>query len=90
MSSNPVLHFYQASSKYCEEYSSYRADTKSNSNTRRGDESKGKNAILVRNTSSPPVLHFYQIKIKMTQNVLELQKGHEERTQNQIQTQEEK
>ena len=53
------------SSEYCEGYSSYRADTKSNSNTKRGDNSKSKKdtvVILVRNTPSHPVLHFYQVK----------------------------
>ena len=55
------------SSKYCEGYSSYRADKKSNSNKRRGNNSKSKKArvvILVHNTSSRPVLHFYQVSSK--------------------------
>ena len=63
----PVLHFYQVSSIYCESYSSYRAVTKSSSNTGRGDNSKSRKAsvvILVRNTMSRPVLHFYQVKLK--------------------------
>ena len=33
-SSHPVLHFYQIPSKYSEAYSSYRAETKSISNTK--------------------------------------------------------
>ena len=48
MSSHPALHFYQVSSKYCDGYSSYRADTKSNSNTRRGDKSKSINFFLTK------------------------------------------
>ena len=65
----PVLHFYQflVSSKYCEGYSCYRADTKPNSNTSREDNSKNKKAsiaLLVSNTLSRPVLHFYQVKLK--------------------------
>ena len=66
-SSHPVLHFYQVSSKYHERYSSYRVDMKSNSNTRRGDNSKSKKTrvvILVRNMSFHPVLHFYQVSSK--------------------------
>ena len=42
-------------------------DKKSNSNTRRGDNSKSKKAevvILVRDMSSGPVLHYYQISSK--------------------------
>ena len=42
-------------------------DTKSNSNTRRGDNSKSNKArteILVHNMSSHPVLHFYQVSSK--------------------------
>ena len=67
MLSCPVLHFYQVSSKYSEGYSSYRADMKSNSNRRRGDNPKSKTVrivILVCNTSSHPVLHFYLVKSK--------------------------
>ena len=69
-SSCPVLHFYQVSSKYCEGYSSCRADTKSNLNTRREDKSKSKKArvvILVPNTSPCPVLHFYQVSSKYSE-----------------------
>ena len=65
MSSRPVLHLYQASSKYSVGYSCYRAETRnSNSNTRRGDNSKSKKAevvILVCDMSSGPVLHYYQV-----------------------------
>ena len=46
---------------WCEEYSSYRADTKSIANKTKGDNSKSKKtrvAILVRDTSSYPILHF--------------------------------
>ena len=66
-SSRSVLHFYQVSPNNCEGYSSYRADMKSNLNTRRGDKSKSKEVrgiVLVHNTSSHPVLHFYQVKLK--------------------------
>ena len=65
--SRPVLHFYQVSSKYCVGYLSYRVDTESKSNTRRGDNSRSKKArvvILVHNTSSCPVHHFCQVKLK--------------------------
>ena len=75
---HPVLHFYQVS-KYCEGYSSYRADTKSNSNTR-GGNSKSKKAtvvILLCNRSSHPVLHFYQVKFKSSKRVRELQSRQE-------------
>ena len=41
-SSHPVLHFYQVPPKYSEGYSSYRADTKSISNTSRCDKNKGR------------------------------------------------
>ena len=63
-SSRPVLHFYQVPSKYPEGYSCYRAVIKSNSNKRRGNNSKSKKAkvaILVHNMSFCPVLHFYQV-----------------------------
>ena len=49
-----VLFYIQISSDYSEGYSCYRADMKSNSNTRRGDNSeneKAKVVILVRDTS---------------------------------------
>ena len=62
--SRPVLHFYHVSPKYSEEYSCYRVDTKSNSNTRRGDNSKTEKAkvvILVCDTSSHPVVHYYKV-----------------------------
>ena len=42
----------------------YKADTKSNLNTRKGDNSKSKKTrvvILIRDMSSLPVLHFYQV-----------------------------
>ena len=63
-STRPVLHFYQVSSKYSVGYSCYTANMKSNSNTRRQDNSKSKKAnivILVCDMSSNPVLHFYQV-----------------------------
>ena len=69
-SSRLVLHFYQVSSKYCDGYSSCRADTKSNLNTRRGDKSKSNKArvvILVPNMSSHPVLHFYLVSSKYSE-----------------------
>ena len=72
MSSRPVLHIYQIPSKYYEGYSSYRTDTKSNSNTRRGGNSKRKKAkgvILVCNMSSCPELHLYQIKFKQSKGL---------------------
>ena len=62
--SRPVLHFY----------SSYRVDTKTNSNTRKGDNSKSKTTravILVCNTSSCPVLHFYEVYLFVCVEVLE-------------------
>ena len=46
---------------------------KSNSNTRRGDNSKSKKArviILVHNTSSCPVLYFYQVTSKYSAGYL--------------------
>ena len=61
MSSYPVLHSYQVSSKYSKGYSCYRVDT--NSNTKRGDNFKSKKAkvvVLKRDMSPHPVLHFYQ------------------------------
>ena len=64
MSSRPVLHFYQVSSKYSEGYWCYRADMKSNSKTRRVDNFKCKKArdvIFALNMSSLSVLHFYQV-----------------------------
>ena len=45
--SRPVLYFYQVSSKFCEGHSSYRADTKSKSNTRRGHNRKSKKVRVV-------------------------------------------
>ena len=80
-SSRPVLHFYQVSTNYCEGYSSYRVDKKSNSNTRKGYNSKSKKArvvIFVRNTPSRPVLHFYKVSAKFAEGY----------SSNQIQTQE--
>ena len=58
-SSHPVLHFYQVSSKYCEGYSSYRADRKSNSNIRRGDNSKNKKARVVILVCTCRLILFY-------------------------------
>ena len=66
-SSGPVLHFCQVSSKYSKGYLSYRADTKSFSNTTKGDNSKSKKARVVNlvcDTSSRPDLHFYQVSSK--------------------------
>ena len=63
-SSRLVLHFYQVSSKYSTGYLCYRADKKSNSNTRSGDNAKSNKAkvvILIRDTSSHPVLYLYQV-----------------------------
>ena len=70
-SSYPALHSYQVSSKYCEGYLSYKADTKSNSNIRRGDNSNSKKVRVV-----IPVLHYLPSKIKIIQRVLELQSGY--------------
>ena len=74
MPSCPVLHFYHISSKCCEEYLSYRADTKSNSNTRRGGNSqkylkKASVVILVSNTLSH-LSTFLPSKIKIIQTIL--------------------
>ena len=63
-SSCPILHFYKVPSKYSEENSSYRADTKSILKKTKGDNSKSKKArivILLLDTLSGPVLHFYQV-----------------------------
>ena len=78
-SSNPVLYFYQVSSKYCKGYSDYRADTKSNSNTRRGDKSKSKKASYHSCTQHVVLSYstFLPSKIKIIRQVLELQSGHE-------------
>ena len=67
MSSGPVLHFYQVSSKYSKGYTSYRVDTISFSNKTKGDNSKHKKARVVNlvcDTSSHPDLHFYQVSSK--------------------------
>ena len=78
-SSHPVLHFYQVSLKYFEEYSSYRVDTKSFSNKTKGDNSKSKkawtvnlvcNIIIYWSTSLPSI-------IKIFQRVFKLQSGQE-------------
>ena len=64
MSSHPVLHFYQVTSKYSQGYWSYSVDKKSISNKTKGINSKSKKArvvILVHDTSSRPVVHFYQV-----------------------------
>ena len=63
----PVLHFYQVSSKYCDGYSSYSAETKFISNKTKGNDFKSKKVrvvILVRNMLSCPVLHCYQVSSK--------------------------
>ena len=74
-SSHPVLHFYQVSSKYSKEYSSYRVDTKSISDKTKGDNSKSKKArfvILVQDMSRA-VLPI----IKIFQRLFDLHSGHE-------------
>ena len=70
LTKGPVLHFCQVPSKYSKEYSSYRADEKSISNKTKGDNSKSKKAILVRDMSSGPVLHFYQVSEKYSKGSL--------------------
>ena len=61
-----VLHFYQVSSKYAKGYSFYKADRKSNSNTRRGDNSKSKK----------PKVGILVCTIKIFQRVFQLKSGH--------------
>ena len=67
MSSGPVLHFCQVSSRYSKGYWSYTADTKSFSNKTKGDNSKSKKARVVKlvcDMSTLPDLHFYQVSSK--------------------------
>ena len=83
-SSCPILHFYQVSSKYCEGYSSCRADAKSNSNTRREISEKVRKPELSFLYPTRHLALFY-ISTKYHQNI---PKGIRvtERTQKQIQT----
>ena len=67
-SSHPILHFYQVSSKYCEGYSSYKADKKSK--TQEGETTpKVRVVILVGNRWSA-CSTFLPSKIKIIQRVL--------------------
>ena len=53
-------------------------DKKSNSNTRRGDNSKSKKAevvILVCDMSSGPILHYYQVSSKYSKECSNITKG---------------
>ena len=63
MSSRPVLHLYQASSKYSVGYSCYRAETRNPIQTQEGKITpkvkKAKVVILVFDMLSGPVLHYY-------------------------------
>ena len=67
-SSRPVLHLYQASSKYSIGYSFYRAEKRNQIQTQEGEITpKVKEAevvILVCDLSSGPVLHYYQVSSK--------------------------
>ena len=67
MSSSPVLHFYQVSSKYSEGYLSSRADIKSISNKTKGDNSKRKPELSFLYATCRPTL-FY-IFSKYHQNI---------------------
>ena len=68
MSSRPILHLYQVSSKYSEEYSCYRAETRNQIQTQEGEITpevkKAKAVILVCDMSSDPVLHYHQVSSK--------------------------
>ena len=70
MSSGPVLHYYQVSSKYSKECSTYIVDTKSIHIQcqiyQKETTPKVRKAvvILVHNMSSGPVLHFCQVPSK--------------------------
>ena len=68
MSSRPVLHLYQASSKYSLGYLCYRAETRNQIQTQEGEITpkvkKAKVVILVGDMSSGPVLHYDQVSTK--------------------------
>ena len=79
MLSRPVLHFYRESTKYCEGYSSYRADTKSN----KIQEGEKKTPKVRKPELSFLYAHFVtscstflQSKSKNIQRVLDLQSEH--------------
>ena len=78
MSSCPYLHFYQVSSKYCEGYSSYRLDMKSNSKQEEEITPKVRKPELSFLYAKCCLLLFY-ISTKCIEAT--------EQTQNQIQTQ---
>ena len=62
MSSRPVLHLYQASSKYSAAYSCYRAETRNQIQTQgeiTPEKKKAEVVILVCGMSSGAVLHYY-------------------------------
>ena len=66
MSSRPVLHLYQASSKYSVGYSCYRAETRNQIQTQEVKitpkvKKKAEAVILVCDMSSGPVLNYYQV-----------------------------
>ena len=68
MSSHPVLHLYQAPSKYSVGYLCYRAETVNQIQTQEGEITpkvkKAEVVILVCDMSSGPVLHYYQVPLK--------------------------
>ena len=68
MPSRPVLHLYQASSKYSIGYSFYRAETRNQIQTQEGEITpkvkKVEVVILVCDMSSGPVLYYYQVSSK--------------------------
>ena len=73
-SSRPVLHLYQASSKYSIGYLCYRAETRNQIQTQEGEITpkvkKAKVVILVCDMSSGPVLHYYQVSSKYSKECL--------------------
>ena len=63
--SDPVLHFYQVSSKYSKEYSSYRADKKFYANA---EADANTNGICPKNNMTPPPFVGEDIIRKFTVN----------------------
>ena len=68
MSSRPVLHLYQASLKYSVGYLCYRAETRNQIQTQKGEITpkvkKAEVVILVSDMSSGSVRHYYQVSSK--------------------------
>ena len=78
-SSRPALHLYQASSKYSEGYSRYRAETRNQIQTQEGEitpKVKKPKLSFLYVTSSGAVLNYYQVSSKYSR-VFDLRSGPE-------------